>query len=72
MVPSQTKATDLIVAGGSIVDMTEFKAFRQDIKRCADALEELAKLRRMQTQEEEMEEKMMTLLDRLAKAQAKK
>jgi hypothetical protein len=67
MVPSQTKTTDVIVAGGSFVDMTEFKSFRSDIKRCADALEELARLRRDQAREEDLEEKMIHLLERLSK-----
>ena len=67
MVPSQTKTTDLIVAGGSIIDMTEFREFRKDISRCADALEELARLRRDQVHEEEMEEKMTQLFDKLIK-----
>lgn len=67
MVPSQTKTTDLIVAGGSIIDMTEFREFRKDIARCADALEELARLRRDQVHEEEMEEKMTQLFDKLIK-----
>lgn len=67
MVPSQTKTTDLIVAGGSIIDMTEFREFRKDIARCANALEELARLRRDQVHEEEMEEKMTQLFDKLIK-----
>jgi len=67
MTPSQAKTTDLIVAGGSIVDITEFREFRKDIARCATALEELAKLRREQAREEDLEDKMMQLLERLRK-----
>lgn len=67
MVPSQTKTTDLIVAGGSILDMTEFREFRKDIARCANALEELARLRREQVHEEEMEEKMAHIFEKLVK-----
>ena len=69
LTPTQAKTTDVIVAGGSVIDMSEFRAFRQDITRCADALEELAQLRREQSREEELEEKMLTLLERLRKAE---
>ena len=68
MVPTQTKTTDLIVAGGSIVDITEFREFRKDITRCANALEELARLRREQAHEEDLEDKMLQLLERLKKS----
>lgn len=71
MVPTQTKTTDLIVAGGSIIDITEFREFRKDITRCAVALEELARLRREQAQEEDMEDKMRKLLADLLKASGK-
>lgn len=71
MVPTQTKTTDLIVAGGSIIDITEFREFRKDINRCAVALEELARHRREQAQEEDMEDKMRKLLADLLKASGK-
>jgi hypothetical protein len=65
--PSQAKTTDLIVAGGSIVDMTEFRELRKDITRCAVALEELAKIRRERDAEEELEDKIEALFDKLAR-----
>lgn len=67
LTPAQTKTTDLIVAGGSIVDMAEFKRFREDVTRIAVALEELARLRREQSREEEMEDKIRNLLGELLK-----
>lgn len=69
LTPTQTKTTDLIVAGGSLIDMNEFREFRKDITRCAQALEELARLRREQSREEELEEKMLNLLERIRKAE---
>jgi len=68
MTPTQTKPTDLIVAGGSFFDHAKVDDFKADVKRIAVALEEMAKLRREQSQEEEMEERMMRIFEKLSKA----
>ena len=62
-----TKATDVIIAGGSFLDTTEFKEMGKDLKRIAHAIEELARLRKEQSADEEMEEKMSMLFDKLSK-----
>ena len=65
LMPSQAKATDLIVAGGSFFDSAKLDDMKADIKRIADALENMAELRRELAKEEAMEERMASMLKRL-------
>lgn len=65
MTPTQAKTTDVIVAGGSFFDTAQLADVKADIKRIANALEELVKLRRQESADEELEDRIVQLFDKL-------
>lgn len=67
MTPTQAKTTDVIVAGGSFFDTAQLADVKADIKRIANALEELVKLRRQESADEELEDRIVQLFDKLSR-----
>lgn len=67
MTPTQSKPTDVILAGGSFLDLAKFDDVKADIKRIAIALEQLVELRRRDAADEELEDRIATLFEKLSK-----
>lgn len=67
MTPTQSKPTDVILAGGSFLDLTKFDEVKVDIKRIAVALEQLVELRRRDAADEELEDRIATLFEKFSK-----
>src|SRR6478609_493272 len=65
LTPTQTKTTDLIIAGGQVWDPAKLDDFKKDVKRMADALEQMAALSYERSRAEALEEKIMSTLDAL-------
>lgn len=71
MTPTQStpssESTDVILAGGSFLDLTKFDEVKVDIKRIAVALEQLVELRRRDAADEELEDRIATLFEKFSK-----